>query len=25
VIDSDGKNLKQITRNGMNRYPSWSQ
>ena len=25
VIDSDGKNLKQITREGMNRYPSWSQ
>ena len=25
MIDRDGKNLKQITRNGMNRYPSWSQ
>ena len=25
VIDSDGKNLRQITRSGMNRYPSWSQ
>jgi TolB protein len=25
VIDRDGKNLRQITRNGMNRYPNWSQ
>lgn len=25
VIDRDGKNLLQITRNGMNRYPNWSQ
>ena len=25
VIDRDGKNLHQITRNGMNRYPNWSQ
>lgn len=25
VIDRDGKNLRQITRAGMNRYPNWSQ
>ena len=25
VIDRDGKNLRQITRVGMNRYPNWSQ
>jgi TolB protein len=25
VIDRDGKNLQQITRTGMNRYPNWSQ
>jgi TolB protein len=25
VIDRDGQNLRQITRNGMNRYPNWSQ
>jgi TolB protein len=25
VIDRDGKNLQQITRLGMNRYPNWSQ
>ncbi len=25
VIDRDGKNLRQITRTGMNRYPNWSQ
>jgi len=25
VIDRDGKNLRQITRGGMNRYPNWSQ
>jgi TolB protein len=25
LIDRDGKNLQQITRNGMNRYPNWSQ
>jgi TolB protein len=25
VIDRDGKNLLQITRTGMNRYPNWSQ
>ncbi len=25
VIDRDGKNLRQITRSGMNRYPNWSQ
>jgi len=25
VIDRDGKNLQQITRVGMNRYPNWSQ
>jgi TolB protein len=25
VIDRDGKNLHQITRNGMNKYPNWSQ
>jgi TolB protein len=24
VIDRDGKNLRQITRVGMNRYPNWS-
>ena len=25
IIDRDGKNLRQITRTGMNRYPNWSQ
>jgi len=25
VIDRDGKNLRQITRAGMNRYPNWSR
>jgi TolB protein len=25
VIDRDGRNLRQITRSGMNRYPNWSQ
>jgi TolB protein len=25
VIDRDGKNLHQVTRTGMNRYPNWSQ
>ena len=25
VIDQDGKNLRQITKTGMNRYPNWSQ
>jgi TolB protein len=25
LIDRDGKNLQQITRVGMNRYPNWSQ
>jgi TolB protein len=25
LIDRDGKNLQQITRTGMNRYPNWSQ
>jgi TolB protein len=25
VVDRDGKNLRQLTRNGMNRYPNWSQ
>jgi TolB protein len=25
TIDRDGKNLRQITRTGMNRYPNWSQ
>ena len=25
VIDRDGKNLRQLTRGGMNRYPNWSQ
>ena len=25
LIDRDGKNLRQITRQGMNRYPNWSQ
>ena len=25
VIDQDGKNLRQITHTGVNRYPSWSQ
>lgn len=25
VIDQDGKNLRQLTRDGMNRYPNWSQ
>ena len=25
VIDRDGKNLRQITKAGMNRYPNWSQ
>jgi TolB protein len=25
VIDRDGKNLHQLTRTGMNRYPNWSQ
>ena len=25
LIDRDGKNLRQITRTGMNRYPNWSQ
>ncbi|MEN3338046.1 MAG: TolB protein [Acidobacteriota bacterium] len=25
VIDRDGKNLHQITKLGMNRYPNWSQ
>jgi TolB protein len=25
LIDRDGKNLRQITRSGMNRYPNWSQ
>ena len=25
VIDRDGKNLRQLTRTGMNRYPNWSQ
>jgi len=25
IIDRDGKNLQQITRVGMNRYPNWSQ
>jgi TolB protein len=25
LIDRDGKNLRQITKSGMNRYPNWSQ
>ena len=25
LIDRDGKNLRQVTRQGMNRYPNWSQ
>jgi TolB protein len=25
VIDRDGKNLHQVTKAGMNRYPNWSQ
>ncbi len=25
TIDRDGKNLRQVTRTGMNRYPNWSQ
>jgi TolB protein len=25
VIDRDGKNLRQITKTGRNRYPNWSQ
>ena len=25
VIDRDGKNLHQVTKSGMNRYPNWSQ
>jgi Tol biopolymer transport system component len=25
VIDRDGKNLRQITRTGTNKYPNWSQ
>jgi len=25
LIDRDGKNLRQVTRAGMNRYPNWSQ
>jgi TolB protein len=25
MIDRDGKNLHQITRAGMNKYPNWSQ
>jgi TolB protein len=25
TIDRDGKNLRQITRTGTNRYPNWSQ
>jgi TolB protein len=25
LIDRDGKNLQQVTRTGMNRYPNWSQ
>ncbi len=25
MIDRDGKNLRQITKAGMNRYPNWSQ
>jgi TolB protein len=25
VIDRDGKNLKQLTRAGVNRYPNWSK
>ncbi len=25
VIDRDGKNLRQITKTGMNRYPNWSE
>ncbi len=25
LIDRDGKNLRQITRTGVNRYPNWSQ
>jgi TolB protein len=25
IIDRHGKNLRQITRTGMNRYPNWSQ
>jgi TolB protein len=25
LIDRDGKNLRQITRTGANRYPNWSQ
>lgn len=25
IIDQDGKNLRQVTRTGMNRYPNWSQ
>ena len=25
IIDRDGKNLRQITKTGRNRYPNWSQ
>jgi len=25
LIDRDGKNLKQVTRTGVNRYPNWSK
>jgi TolB protein len=25
IIDRDGKNLHQVTKSGMNRYPNWSQ
>ncbi len=25
IIDRDGKNLHQVTKTGMNRYPNWSQ
>ncbi len=25
IVDRDGKNLRQITRSGVNRYPNWSR
>jgi TolB protein len=25
LIDRDGKNLRQVTKTGRNRYPNWSQ